>query len=67
MRRFVVVRKEATMKRIIALATGILLLGTLAACAPARDNAYNDRDCPYAHPCVGPGSTTTDSEGYHKN
>lgn len=56
------------MKRIIALATGILLLGILAACAPARDNAYNDRDCPYAHPCVGPGSTGgTDSEAYHKD
>jgi hypothetical protein len=57
------------MKRISAFAAGILFLGTistLSTCAPARDNAYNDRDCPYAHPCEGPGSTATDSENYHK-
>lgn len=55
------------MKRIIAVAISIVFMGMLSACYPARDNAYNDRDCPYAHPCVGPGSTATDSEGYHKD
>lgn len=58
------------MKRIISLTAAVVFFGSLAtlpACAPTHDNAYNDRDCPYAHPCTGPGSTATDSEGYHKD
>lgn len=51
---------------VAAMALLAALIG-LSACNTGRDNMYGDRDCPFAHPCVSPGSTPVDSEQGHKD
>lgn len=57
------------MTRAMVYSAGVLLfaLAGLSACNTGRDNAYGDRDCPFAHPCASPGSTPVDSEQGHKD
>jgi hypothetical protein len=57
------------MTRAMAYTAGALLVALcgLSACNTGRDNAYGDRDCPFAHPCTSPGSTPVDSEQGHKD
>lgn len=57
------------MRRGMAYGAAVLFIALmgLAGCNTGRDNAYGDRDCPFAHPCASPGSTPVDSEQGHKD